>query len=211
MIYSNAYKIYIDEELLPITPAAVNITNQNKNEEFMLANGRPFTVARYDGAKKFSFEFEVTLRTDYSFVFPGANCNPEFWKTHLEDIKEKRDPIYLVIERKSSTSTYCVLLDDYSYDEDNDNANDYIFSVSFTEYHPQNNQELDTEVEHHLITAKEARGWVGQQDTKQLEEEARLAQEQEAAEERQDKRIEARINDAMFHRREQEENEQGGS
>lgn len=197
MYLKNIYKVYIDAELLPQTPASISVTNQNKNEEYTMANGRPFTVARYDGAKHIEFEFEITYK-EYYVTFSDANRDAEHWKQKLEDLKEKRESFYLTIIRNiSNMSTYEVLLDDYSYAEENENADDFTFSVSFTEYHPQNNQELDTEIIHHLILANEASGWVGQKETAQLEAEAQAAEEQANADAQRDANMQDRIQGAV--------------
>lgn len=175
MYMSDAYKFYINDILLPQTPASITISNANHNDVFVLANGRPFTVPKFDGPQTFEFEFEITQKA-YPYTFKDSLEGIRFYTDLVWQLKQDRDPITLTIIRSRNQPSTCVtvLLDDYSYTEDAENASDYIFKIKFTEYHPQNNQELDVEVQHHLVTAGQARGWADEVNKAELEEEARI-------------------------------------
>lgn len=193
---TKVYRFYLtvngNDILLPQTPGSFTISNKNKNEEFTMANGRPFTLPRFDGAQTFEFEFEITTKA-YPYTFADSLEGIRFYTDLVWQIKQDRNPITLTILRSRNQPSTCVhvLLDDYSYTEDAENGNDYIFKLKFTEHHPQNNQELDVEVKHHLITAGDARGWVDDEDKRDIsdaaeqamkEEQERLEKEQKLAE-----------------------------
>lgn len=183
---ANIYQFWIEDVLLPQTPVSFTISNHNKNEEITLANGRPFTLPQLDGAQKFEFEFEFTTQ-DYSWQFTDTKEDIRFYTDFFWRIKDNRNPVNLTIIRSRGEPSTCVtvLLDDYSYTEDAENGNDYTFKLSFTEYHPQNNQELDVDIQHHLITAGNARGWVDEADKREISDAAEQAMKEE--QERQEK------------------------
>lgn len=202
MNVSNIYRFYINDILLPQTPASFTISNENNNETVMLANGRPFTIAKLDGAQTFEFEFEITQKA-YPYTFSDALEGIRFYTDLVWQLKEDRNPVRLTILRSRGQPATCVnaLLWDYSYVEDADNAGDYTFKLVFKEYHPQNNQELDVQIEHHLITAGNARGWVdesgrreisdaakqaAEEERQRLEKEQKLAEKEKEAQERKD-------------------------
>lgn len=187
---TNVYRFYLTvngtDILLPQTPGSFTISNKNNNEEFTMANGHPFTLPRLDGAQKFDFEFEITTKA-YPYQFADAREGIRFYTDLVWQIKQDRNPIGLTIIRSRGEPSTCVnvILDDYSYTEDAENGNDYVFKISFTEYHPQNNQELDIEIKHHLITAGYARGWVDEEGKRDISDAAEQAMKEE--QERQEK------------------------
>lgn len=187
---TNVYKFYLNDILLPQTPGSFTISNQNNNEEIQLANGNPFTLALLDGAQKFEFEFEITTKA-YPYTFSDALEGIRFYTDLVWQLKQDRNPILLTILRSRGQPSTCVhvLLDDYSYTEDAENANDYTFKLSFTEYHPQNNQELDIRAKHHLITAGNARGWVDDEDKRDVSDAAQQAMKEEQERQEKEKKL----------------------
>lgn len=177
MTLANIYRVYINDTLLPQTPSSITISNANKNEVETLANGRPFTLAKLDGAQKFEFDFVVTQK-QYPWTFPPAVKGVRYFTDLVWQIKEDREPVTLTILRSRNQPSTCVtvLLDDYSYTEDAKQGSDYTFHVSFTEYHPQDNQEINADTTHHLITAGEARGWVDETTKSEQQDAAAQAQ-----------------------------------
>ncbi len=166
-VISDIYKVYLtvkDEDiLLPQTPASITISNEDKTKLETLVNGQPFTIAQLDGAQTFKFDFSITKEA-YPFTFKDDLQGIRFYTDLVWGIKNDREPIELTIIRThDQPSTHVtVLLQDYSYVEDYEDLNDYTFSVTFVEYHPQKNQELPyspSAERHHLLVAGEAKGW----------------------------------------------------
>lgn len=210
---SDIYKFYINDVLLPQTPSSFTISNDNKNEVVTLANGLPFTVAKYDGAQKFEFEFDITQKA-YPFTFKEELQGIRFYTDLVWKLSMDREPVTLTIIRSHGQPSTCVtaLLDDYSYTEDAENAGDYTFKISFTEYHPQNNQELDGQIEHHLITAGNARGWVDAEDKREISAAAERAAEEEAQRAEKERQLDEKEKEAEERKEEnaeQEENTEG--
>lgn len=190
-VLTDIYKVYINNVLLPQTPESITISNSNNNEVITLANGQSFTLPRLDSPQKFEFEFEITQKA-YPWTFQEAMHGIRFFTDMVWQIKQDRNPIPLTITRTRGQppTNVTVLLDDYSYTEDANNASDYKFKVTFTEWHPQNNQELDTNITHHLITAGYARGWVDEVNKEELAEEKRIEDEKAAEEAEKQKKLE---------------------
>ncbi len=163
-VLSDIYKVYLtvkgEDILLPQTPDKIEISNEDKTQVLTLVNGRPFTVPQLDGPQTFKFDFEITRQT-YPYTFEEAVKGIRFFTDLVWQIKQDREPIELTIIRtRGEPSTHAtVLLQNYPYVEEADNNSDYIFSVSFVEYYPQKNQELQTTETHHLLVAGEATGW----------------------------------------------------
>lgn len=141
MVDSSAYKVYVDNVLLPQTPSAITISNNNHNEEITLANGRVFTPLKLDGCQTFEFDFEIPLKKN-KVTFDHELKGIRFYTDLVWNIKAKREPIRLTIERTNGqpNTDVRVILQDYSYTEDAENGNAYTFSLKFTEYAPQINQ-----------------------------------------------------------------------
>lgn len=163
-ILNDIYKVYLtvngQDILLPLTPDSIEISTTDKTKEETLVNGRPFTIAQLDGAQTFKFNFEI-FNKPYPFLFMEGFRGIRFFTDLVWQIKQDRKPIELTILRTNGKphTHSIVLLQDYSYTEDADNLSDYTFSVSFIEYYPQKNQELQTTETHHLLAAGESSGW----------------------------------------------------
>lgn len=164
---TDVHQVYLtvkgEEILLPQTPGSITISNADKTKEETLVNGRPFTIAQYDGSQTFKFDFVITKQA-YPYTFEEALKGIRFYTDLVWQIKVDRQPIELTIIRKhGQPSTHVkVLLKDYSYIEDSEDLSDYTFSVTFVEYHPQKNQELPympSQERHHLLVAGENTGW----------------------------------------------------
>ena len=153
-------KIYLDTVLLPQTPDTWHVENSNQNEVIMLASGRHATVPQLDGAQKFKINFEVTNKAYPGLTFADDLKPMRFYTDLLWQIKEDRRAVTITIIRANGHNL-CLraLLDDYSYDEKAENASDFEFTTTWTEYTEWHNQQLDVNIEHHLINAKAARGW----------------------------------------------------
>lgn len=163
-VLTDIYKVYLtvrgEDILLPQTPDSIEISNDDKTQIEQLVNGMPFTYPQLDGPQTFKFNFEVTKQT-YPYTFKEAVKGIRYFTDLVWNIKAWREPIELTIIRThGQPSTHSrVYLMDYPYKEEADNLSDYIFSVSFVEYYPQKNQELQTTETHHLLIAGEATGW----------------------------------------------------
>lgn len=162
---NTAYRFYFDEHLLPLTPGKYDFKADNRNDKLGMFNGNQVTDLKPDGLHEYSFDFEVVGPTSRkkSFEFYTANI---FWEAQnvIDFIMEKKRtkrPIDFVVTdgRAQSIINEKVTINDWNYTQDNDNADDYTFSITLTEYREWHNMEADIDLNHHLILAKYAKGW----------------------------------------------------
>lgn len=139
---SEAYVVAIDGVTLPITPTSITISNENRNEVAYLASGDHWTIPKLDGPQKISFEFEIPV-VDTPLVLPDVGYDFREFTDWIWRIKQNRMPVTLDIDRTHDRpgTHITVLLDEYSYTEDAENGNAFLFSVSFTEYRPQESRD----------------------------------------------------------------------
>lgn len=157
-----AYIFHIGDLTVPWTPSSVTISNQDRTETVYLANDEPFTIQHKDGPQQFTFEFRVTANSKkLPFMNENAEYKPKAWTDYVWELKNKKVVTRLVIERYGDRPTMDepVILTNYSYTEDAEKDNDFIFNVTFINYHGQENQETEALEEHGLILTKNARGW----------------------------------------------------
>lgn len=161
MAANEAAKFYIDDVLLPITPAQITIKNANKNISTQLVDGRPATIPQLDGAQQVTFDFIIPNQKE-TCAFNEELKGIRFYTDLVWYIKQKRQPVVLTITRANGVYTNIVaMLDDYSYVEDAEHNSDYYFSVSFTEWAEWRNQEINSDINGKLEAAKSARNWKG--------------------------------------------------
>lgn len=165
---NRAAEFYLDTNLLPITPYNWKVNNNNQNESDSLVDGNPITVAKLDKAQSFSMDFiflhdQQFYRNRYSTFTSNPEPDEEgnFISTYTEvkdltdylwNVKQARDPVVLtIIYPFQENLNLRVILDDYTYTQSADNASDYEFNLTFTEYHEALNQEVDVELQNTLI------------------------------------------------------------
>ncbi|EGY79009.1 hypothetical protein HMPREF9129_1643 [Peptoniphilus indolicus ATCC 29427] len=81
---NKGYDFYIDDLLLPITPAKINTKIKNKNKVVTLLNGEELNLLKKPGLTEFNFEFRVP-----SDEFPSVKAfvSPQSVLNKLQDLK----------------------------------------------------------------------------------------------------------------------------
>lgn len=161
MKLSDLHKVRIGAYYCPITPESIEISNEDKTIIDTMANGDFITVPQFDGTQTFSFDLRI-YKECYPFTFEQywKGKDHKFWTDYIWTLKNKGEPIELVIERKSGTHMVeKVMLKDYSYVEDANDLSDFTIHLTFIDYKMHKNQELDVGVTHQLIADRQARGW----------------------------------------------------
>lgn len=167
------HQVWINGHVIRFTPGSIDLKNSNKNEIVRMGNDSFITVSNRDDAFEYSFEFKVPIFRLPETILPWEIVDPEeseptyshnWWKDYFWNLKNndnmRFEPIEFVIERTDGQHTVeKMLLKDYSCVEDAEDDSAFTFSVTLMEYRMCNNQELDTDLEHHLIQSRQARGW----------------------------------------------------
>lgn len=168
------YRVYIDGNLLPITPSKITYSHVDRTETVYLADESFMVLPHPDGPQTFSFDFRIPMFADnnhfiqgagverlYPFEFTDTTPSHQFWSDLFWELKRDKKKTELTIIRHSSDHSMCepVYLTDWSYAEDADKGNDFIFSVTFSDYWDHENQEIEGTVMHHLVREQNVRGW----------------------------------------------------
>lgn len=156
-----AYRVYLGALELPVTPSKITVSNENRNETVELVNEDVVSNPKCDGLVTFEFDFLIPLQA-YPFVNAKVLERPDYYCDWLAQRKQKKEAFQFIVTRNNGfgrNTNVKVLLEDYSYVEDAESGNDYVFSVTLKEYREWHNMEVDVSLNHHLINAKYARGW----------------------------------------------------
>lgn len=176
---TDEYRVFIGVHFVPITPSKITYSQEDRTETIYLASDSYLIVPHKDGPQTFSFDFRVPMHANenrfiytekptgdaiYPFMTKMSVPSHQFWSDYLWNLKQEKTPINLGVYRhKGDTSmSRPVYLTDWSYVEDAEKGNDFIFSVTFTDYIVQKNQEIAWAIEQDLITSKNVRGWAGE-------------------------------------------------
>lgn len=168
------YRVAIDGYFLPITPSKISYTNGGRNETAFLVNDRAFTIPHTPEVQTFEFEFRVPAYVEYynydgrgnpsfpAYMNSYGEPHHQFWSDMLWEIMYQKKPCNLYLERHDQDTCMDrkVLLNEFSYEEDAEKGDDFIFHVTFMDYYEQHNQETSDAYNHHLIATKHARGWL---------------------------------------------------
>lgn len=152
-------RFYLDGNMLPVTPGKIHYKNDNQNEAIDLMNGGKVSHLKLDGLGTFDFEFEVPVTKRPYAVDQTLKAASEY-EGMLKALKSSRRPFQFIITRGNwDNENVKVSLEDYEKTQDAEDGNDFRFSVTLREYKEWHNMETDTNLNHHLILAKQRKGW----------------------------------------------------
>lgn len=131
------FDFYIDDLLLPITPAKVTTKVANKNDVVTLLNGEELNLLKKPGLTEFSFEFRVP-----SEDFPSVKqfVSPQTVLNKLEDLKSNKKSFQFIIIRTpyepnlNNSVNKTVTVEEYQILEDAENGADLIISIELKQY-----------------------------------------------------------------------------
>ena len=157
------YRFYFDDNLLPITPSKWNHEAKNQNEVLHMANGNEVTWIKQSGLATWQFDFTVShpIHAVHDYEFDDGLRDPDKMADYLKGIKDNKKTIQFVVTDGflRNIVNEKVTLEEWSVEQDSENCNDYVFSVTLQEYKEWHNMEADVDLNHHLILAKYAKGW----------------------------------------------------
>lgn len=157
------FRFYFDDKLLPITPAKWSYEPKNQNETIHMANGDEKTWIKQNGLAVWNFEFTICelIQFKRDYEFDEGLIAPEAMIEYLDSMRNKKKPIQFIVTDGilRNLVNEKVSLEDWSVEQDSDNANDHLFTVTLQQYREWHNMEADINLNHHLILAKYAKGW----------------------------------------------------
>lgn len=95
------YKFYIGGELLPVTPGAVTLKTNNKDETVDLINGGTYTILNPPGLSEWEFEFMLPSTKVPFAQYENGFKAPQYYVNHLEDLKTTNEPFRFIIVRNA--------------------------------------------------------------------------------------------------------------
>lgn len=160
---NDPYRFYFDGILLPITPSSWNYEGKNQNETVHMFNGTEVSWIKRNGLGVWKFDFTISNPTTAvrDYEFKDGLRDPDEMMNYLKGVKRNKKTIQFVVTDgwNQGIVNEKVTLEDWSVDQDSENCNDYVFSVTLQEYQEWHNMEADIDLNHHLILAKYAKGW----------------------------------------------------
>lgn len=160
---ARGYGLMIGGEQVPITPEEITYHYNGNVETISLADDSKFTLHHNPDPIKIEFELRMTASTEtpYPLIHDDANRDWSFWKDYLEDFFKSGKVTDVIIDRGEIPSTVFdkVILTGFGLAERASEGDDFFFSLEFTEYREQRNQELTANTQHHLIELEYVRGW----------------------------------------------------
>lgn len=119
-----AYVFYLNGIQLPVTPEAVQVTVNGKNETMVLMDQGEVNVLKTPGLTEVSFD-ALLPNSRYPFaIYPGGFRRAEYYLTALEQLKASKSPFQLVISRSMAGksglfgTSLKVSLEEYTMKED---------------------------------------------------------------------------------------------
>lgn len=132
-----AYSMYLDGELMPVTPGKIELKVKNQNETMTLIGGEEINLLRLPGLSEASFEL---LLPQVSYPFAGTARSAEYYLELLERLKTQKKPFQWVVNRhlpKGKRLFYTdltVSLEDYEIKEDAEQGFDITVKVELKQY-----------------------------------------------------------------------------
>lgn len=157
MDLTDAHKVWLDGNLLPLTPEKITYEYEDRTEVITLCNGETLTVGHKDGPVTVKFEFKDTTH-DYPWIEPLGRRGD--WSDVFWIWKQNVYPFRFDVKRYYSklNVSMIVLLKDWSFVEDANDNSDMTYSVTLIEYRPQTNMEINANIQHHLQQNRVAKG-----------------------------------------------------
>lgn len=137
----NGYKVYIDKVLLPIAPTSIELTVNNKNETFVLANDVEINEVKKPGLTDIVLNDILLPQVKYPFAtYEGEYKKADYYLKIFEDLKTNGKPFQLIIVRTLPNAKLLfdtnikVSIEDYTFIDDVENGFDITVSINLKKY-----------------------------------------------------------------------------
>lgn len=93
-----AYKMYLDDVLMPITPSKVTLKISNQNKTLTLISGEEINILKEAGLTDVSFEL-LLPQVSYPFTNGGAE-SASYYLSLFEQLKTSKEPFQWILNRQ---------------------------------------------------------------------------------------------------------------
>lgn len=135
-----AYDVYLGTELLPVTPAKINMKIKNQNKTANLMNDGEINFLKDAGLTEISFDASLPNQKYHFARYLGGFKAANYYLSLLEKLKTDKKPFRLIISRATPggiglySTNMTVSLEDYTIKEDAGDATDIMVSLTFKQY-----------------------------------------------------------------------------
>jgi len=136
-----AYEMYLDSELMPVTPSSITLKIENQNKTLNLMDGSKINIPKQAGLTEISFTL-LLPRVEYPFaVYDSGFVPADDYLDKIETLKVSKKPFSFIVVRETnidefSETNLTVLLEEYSIKEDTGNGLDVVVDVKLRQYRP---------------------------------------------------------------------------
>ena len=134
------YELYINTELMPVTPKSVQVKYKNNNKTVNLINDGEINIVKSAGLK--TVEFELLLPNS---IYPFANYRTgfqpaQYYENILKELKNKGQPFQFILTKNKPNGSnignvnITVVIEELSFTDDKDNGFDVIANVTLKEW-----------------------------------------------------------------------------
>lgn len=135
------YSVYLDKNVLPITPSKISIKINNKNKTMTLANGAEINFLKTSGLQEVNFE-ALLPNSKYPFANYKNNDfkNADYYLKKIEKLKKRNKPFRFIVVKESQggkdlgDTNMLVSLEDYTITDDASNGTDVTISIKLKQY-----------------------------------------------------------------------------
>ena len=135
-----AYRFYLDNILLPVTPQSLEIKIKNQNKTVTLINDTEYNFLKGAGLTEISFDILLPA-VKYPFaVYENGFKNQKYYLDELERLKVSKKPFRFYVSRELPNgiglydTDMNVSLEDYTIKESVDNGFDLTVSINLKQY-----------------------------------------------------------------------------
>lgn len=135
-----AYDVYLGTELLPVTPAKINIKIKNQNKTANLINDGEINFLKDAGLTEVTFDVLLPNQHYHFARYLGGFKAAGYYLNLFERLKVEKKPFQLIISRATPGGTglygtnMAVSMEDYTVKEDAGEAVDTIVSLKLKQY-----------------------------------------------------------------------------
>ena len=135
-----AYKMFIGDVLMPITPDKVKVKIKNQNKTLNLISGEEINILTEAGLSEVSFDLTLP-QTNYPYCVTTSQ-SAQYYLSLFEHLKQSKEPFQWILNRSRPNgqplfhSNLTVGLEDYQITDDAKNGFDIGVSIKLKQYRP---------------------------------------------------------------------------
>lgn len=135
-----AYTVYLDDMILPVAPAKIQVKINNRNETIALIMDNEMNILKTPGLSTVQFEALIP-QVQYPFAtYPDGFKDANYYTDNIKRLKNSKEPFQFKVERTMpegrmlASTTMKVSLEEYTITEDAGEGFDLLVDITLKEY-----------------------------------------------------------------------------